>query len=99
GNLHPTEFHFFTSALKDWPNGLYHYRPSSHMAEQRALCDIEMNLARPSCPITFVLTTSGWREAWKYRDRAYRYCLHDIGHDWQALALAARAIGCHTFAL
>ena len=99
GNLHPTEFHFFTRALKDWPNGLYHYRPSSHMAEQRALGDIEMNLARPSCPITFVLTTIAWREAWKYRDRAYRYCLHDIGHAWQALALAARAIGCHTFAL
>src|SRR5712691_9881176 len=36
GNLHPTEFHFLTRGLKDWPDGLYHYRPSSHMAEQRA---------------------------------------------------------------
>src|SRR3979409_717835 len=36
GNLHPTEFHFVTRDLKDWPDGLYHYRPSSHMAEQRA---------------------------------------------------------------
>jgi SagB-type dehydrogenase family enzyme len=73
GNLHPTEFHFITHGLKDWPDGLYHYRPSSHMAEQRA-----------------------WREAWKYRDRAYRYCLHDIGHAWQALALAAQALGCES---
>jgi SagB-type dehydrogenase family enzyme len=39
-----------------------------------------------------------WREAWKYRDRAYRYCLHDIGHAWQALALSAKAIGCEAFA-
>ena len=36
GNLHPTEFHFVTRGLVDWPDGLYHYRPSSHMAEQRA---------------------------------------------------------------
>ena len=37
GNLHPTEFHFLTRGLKEWPDGLYHYRPSAHMAEQRAL--------------------------------------------------------------
>ena len=97
GNLHPTEFHFFTRGLKDWPDGLYHYRPSSHMAEQRAL-GIEMDLDGSPAPITFVLTSIAWREAWKYRDRAYRYCLHDIGHAWQALALGARAIGCDAFA-
>jgi len=44
------------------------------------------------------LTSIAWREAWKYRDRAYRYCLHDMGHAWQALALAAGALGCETFA-
>ena len=58
-----------------------------------------MNLAGSSAPITFVLTSIAWREAWKYRDRAYRYCLHDIGHAWQALALAARATGCDAFAI
>jgi len=98
GNLHPTEFHFLTRGLKEWPDGLYHYRPSAHMAEQRALGDFKMKLAGSSAPIVFVLTSIAWREAWKYRDRAYRYCLHDIGHAWQALALAARAIGCDSFA-
>ena len=99
GNLHPTEFHFLTRGLKGWPDGLYHYRPSAHMAEQRARGDLEMKLAGGSAPIVFVLTSIAWREAWKYRDRAYRYCLHDIGHAWQALALAARAIGCDSFAV
>ena len=61
--------------------------------------DLEMKLAGGSAPIVFVLTSIAWREAWKYRDRAYRYCLHDIGHAWQALALAARAIGCDSFAV
>ena len=99
GNLHPTEFHFLTRGLKEWPDGLYHYRPSAHMAEQRALGGLEINLAGSSAPIVFVLTSIAWREAWKYRDRAYRYCLHDMGHAWQALALAARAAGCDSFAI
>jgi SagB-type dehydrogenase family enzyme len=98
GNLHPTEFHFVTRGLKEWPDGLYHYRPSEHTAEQRALGELQMILAASSAPIIFALTSIALREAWKYGDRAYRYCLHDIGHAWQALALAARAIGCESFA-
>jgi SagB-type dehydrogenase family enzyme len=99
GNLHPTEFHFITRGLKEWPDGLYHYRPSSHMAEQRALGGFEIQSPASSAPIVFILTSIVWREAWKYRDRAYRYCLHDIGHAWQALALAARAMGCYASAI
>lgn len=94
GNLHPTEFHFITRGLKDWPDGLYHYRPSSHMAEQRALGDFHSKMPGSYGPVVFILTSIVWREAWKYQDRAYRYCLHDIGHAWQALALSAQAIGC-----
>jgi SagB-type dehydrogenase family enzyme len=99
GNLHPTEFHFLTRRLKEWPDGLYHYRPSAHMAEQRALGDLGMKWIDGSAPVTFVLTSIAWREAWKYRDRAYRYCLHDMGHAWQALSIAAHAVGCDTFAV
>ncbi len=99
GNLHPTEFHFCTRGLAGWVDGLYHYRPSSHMAEQRATGDFGEQLPDPSTPLIFVLTSIAWREAWKYRDRAYRYCLHDIGHAWQALVLSARSIGCESYAL
>ena len=99
GNLHPTEFHFTTSGLKEWPNGLYHYRASSHMAEQRALGEFGTKLAGAPAAAVFLLTTIAWREAWKYRDRAYRYCLHDAGHAWQALTLAARSVGCESFAI
>jgi len=92
GNLHPTEFHFVTHGLRDWLDGLYHYRPSSHMAEQRATGDFR-GVTGSDTPIVFILTSIAWREAWKYRNRAYRYCLLDIGHAWQALALAAEAMG------
>src|SRR5580704_19796906 len=98
GNLHPTEFHFCTRGLVDWPDGLYHYRPSSHMAEQRAVGDFVAKLIDTTAPLVFVLTSIAWREAWKYRDRAYRYCLHDLGHAWQALSFTARAMGCQSFA-
>lgn len=98
GNLHPTEFHFVTGGLKDWPDGLYHYRPSSHMAEQRAAGDLR-HITGSDAAITFILTSIAWREAWKYRDRAYRYCLLDIGHAWQSLVLAAQAMGCESVAI
>ena len=94
GNLHPTEFHFVTRGLAGWEDGVYHYRPSSHMAEQRGR-GVPDGFA---APLTFVLTSIAWREAWKYRDRAYRYCLLDIGHAWQALELAARDLGCEASA-
>ena len=99
GNLHPTEFHFSTRGLVDWPDGLYHYRPSSHIAEQRAIGNFAGKLVDTDAPLVFLLTTIAWREAWKYQNRAYRYCLHDIGHAWQSLVLAARSIGCESFTL
>jgi SagB-type dehydrogenase family enzyme len=94
GNLHPTEFHFVPQGLKRWPDGFYHYDPSRHMAQQRGRGTFEMGLASGSAPIVFVLTSILWREAGKYGERAYRYCLHVIGHAWQELALSAGAIGC-----
>lgn len=99
GNLHPTEFHFITNGLRNWTDGLYHYRASAHMAEQRATGMFKDIWTGISAPIVFVLSSIAWREAWKYRDRAYRYCLHDIGHAWQALVLAARSVGCESRAV
>src|SRR5258705_4488571 len=74
GNLHPTEFHFCTRGLLEWPDGLYHYRPSSHVAEQRGIGEFVGKLVSGSAPLVFVLTSIAWREACKYGDRAYRYC-------------------------
>jgi SagB-type dehydrogenase family enzyme len=105
GNLHPTEFHFFTQFARcaqfraQWPDGLYHYRPSSHMAEQRAAGNPPVPAAGSGAPLVFVLSSIAWREAWKYGDRAYRYCLLDMGHAWQSLALAAGSMGCGTFSI
>jgi nitroreductase len=39
------------------------------------------------------LSSIHWREAWKYGQRAYRYCMHDAGHALGALSMAAAGLG------
>ncbi len=39
------------------------------------------------------LSSIHWREAWKYGERAYRYCQHDVGHALAALAYSAATLG------
>jgi nitroreductase len=39
------------------------------------------------------LSSIHWREAWKYGERAYRYCQHDVGHAMAAVRYAAAALG------
>jgi nitroreductase len=34
-----------------------------------------------------------WRETWKYGERAFRYCQHDVGHAIAAARIAARTLG------
>jgi nitroreductase len=39
------------------------------------------------------LTSIHWREAWKYGERAFRYCQHDTGHAIAALRFGAALLG------
>src|SRR5207253_1488675 len=39
------------------------------------------------------LSSVHWREAWKYGERAFRYCQHDAGHALATLRIAAAALG------
>jgi nitroreductase len=39
------------------------------------------------------LTSIHWRESWKYGERAFRYCQHDLGHAIAAVAIAAPLVG------
>ena len=39
------------------------------------------------------LTSIHWREAWKYGERAFRYCQHDLGHAIAAVSVAAGLVG------
>ena len=97
GNLHPTEAYLLTLGVQDLPDGICHYHPLDHALEERARLTAEQSraLARhlASPGIWVVLSSIFRREAWKYGERAYRYCQHDIGHALAALSLAARLLG------
>lgn len=98
GNLHPTEAYVVcgpTSGLSA-EAGVYHYAPDRHALEERCAFDAGRWVAatRQYPDVVLVaLTSIHWREAWKYGERAFRYCQHDIGHAIGALTLAAAALG------
>jgi len=93
GNLHPTEAYALLPTLEGFPGGagVYHYAPLQHVLEQRARRPQD---ARSDADGFYVgLTSITWREAWKYGERAFRYCQHDIGHALAALRFAAATLG------
>ena len=99
GNLHPTEGYVVLPQIEglDLNPGLYHYAPKEHGLELRAEFSIEQ-IARlmapfPSGAFIFGLTSVHWREAWKYGERAFRYCNHDVGHAIGAARIAAATVG------
>ena len=96
GNLHPTEGYVLAGAiagLGETP-GLYHYAPREHGLERRADCPAWL-FERLVPPQAFLVGLSSiyWREAWKYGERAFRYCQHDAGHAIGALRMAAATLG------
>ncbi|MCE9594855.1 MAG: nitroreductase family protein [Planctomycetes bacterium] len=99
GNLHPTEAYLVAPALAGLSDRPFvaHYASDVHGLERRAFVDDELfaSLARGFAgPVVFVgLTSIAWREAWKYGERAFRYCQMDLGHALGALSLAAAGLG------
>lgn len=98
GNLHPTEAYLLLppgcleeSAL------LAHYAPDLHGLEVRAelapALGEQLRAALPAGGFLLGLASIAWREAWKYGERAYRYCQHDLGHALAAVAIAASVQG------
>ena len=99
GNLHPTEGYVLLPPVDglDVTPGLYHYASKEHGLELRAdfAPDLISRLLAPFPPGAFLfgLTSVHWREAWKYGERAFRYCNHDVGHAIGSARLAAATLG------
>ena len=93
GALYPIEIYPALAGLPGLADGLYHYSPFDH----------SLTLIRPGRPTAwtgadgsravFFLSAMFYRSAWKYGDRALRYCLLDAGHVAENLILAGRAWG------
>ncbi|MDX2252165.1 MAG: SagB/ThcOx family dehydrogenase [Nitrospira sp.] len=99
GNLHPTEGYVVLPEMVglELKPGLYHYAPKEHGLELRAEFPAErvahLLSPFPEGAFLFGLTSVHWREAWKYGERAFRYCNHDVGHAIGTGRIAAATLG------
>lgn len=99
GNLHPTEAYLVLPAIRGVCDaaGVYHYASRTHALEQRCRLSpsVWSALADDFGSGAFLVGLSSifWREAWKYGERAFRYCQHDVGHALGGLRIAAAVLG------
>jgi SagB-type dehydrogenase family enzyme len=102
GNLHPTEAYLIAGSIKNFSDvtAVYHYSAYQHALERRVILTNEewdsINQSLPSNFLLISLTSIYWRESWKYGERAFRYCHHDVGHAIGAVTFAAAALGWKT---
>lgn len=88
GNLHPTEGYIVAGRdVEVLDAGVYHYQSHDHVLERRCRADL------PFSGVLLGLSSVHWREAWKYGERAFRYCQHDVGHALGAVRYAAALLG------
>lgn len=97
GNLHPTEAYAVLHNVEGVADGVYHYHSHDHCLEQRCV-PADENAATyrallPAHSLLIGLSSIHWREAWKYGERAFRYCQHDCGHAVASIRYAAAALG------
>ncbi len=85
GALYPFELYLYIEGIKELPEGIFHYQPYNHslelLAEGNFKKEVEEGLCcKLSTNVAAFISTIYARSAWKYRERAYRYCLLDAGH-------------------
>jgi len=90
GNLHPTEGYAIVPNVGPLSAGVYHYLSRDHLLEQRCAFN---SAPLPSDMLLVGLSSIHWREAWKYGERAFRYCQLDCGHAMAAIRYAAAVLG------
>ncbi len=101
GAQYPTELYLAVRGASGLRNGVYHYAAGEHALEALRDTDGLAALAAAAgdlpaaCSADAVVLVSSvwWRSAWRYGDRAYRYCLQDAGHVAGNVALVAMALG------
>ncbi|KAJ7950961.1 Nitroreductase family protein [Quillaja saponaria] len=96
GNLHPTEAYIISPPIESVSDSPFvaHYAPKEHSLELRTKIPSEF-FPRffPHGSFLVGLSSIFWREAWKYGERAFRYCNHDVGHAIAAVTMAAAGLG------
>jgi SagB-type dehydrogenase family enzyme len=87
GARYHLELYFVCGDLADLDAGVYHYAAHDHTLRQLRKGDFRGALAaatahEPSishAPVVLAITSTFWRNAWRYKARAYRHAFWDAG--------------------
>jgi SagB-type dehydrogenase family enzyme len=100
GNLHPTEGYLLLPPMEGLSiePAIFHYAPDEHGLEFLGSSDQDSwkALGLSEGALLIPLSSIYWREVWKYGERAFRYCMLDIGHSMGTVSLAASCLGWQT---
>ncbi len=100
GARYHLELYFIYGDLPGLDAGIYHYSAQDHSLRQLRAGDYRSILveatgreeAMATAPVVLVMTSTFWRNAWRYKGRAYRHAFWDAGTTFaNILALAASA--------
>jgi SagB-type dehydrogenase family enzyme len=100
GAQYHLELYFVCTDLADLDAGVYHYSALDHSLRLLRAGDFRAALVEatgnaPSiaaAPVVLAMTSTFWRNAWRYRERAYRHTYWDAGTSLShILAVAASA--------
>jgi SagB-type dehydrogenase family enzyme len=86
GALYPNELYFQVRGVEGIEDGIYHYevRSSSITLLQKITEEVGLEpylgYATAMKGYLFLVSAIYYRSSWKYKDRAFRYCLLDSGH-------------------
>lgn len=98
GALYPVELYVQIRSVEGYIDGIYHFEVQSESLvllhelngdglERSAAIGYDVKGA------LFIFSSPYFRSSWKYKNRAFRYCLLDSGHHYGALEFAAYANG------
>ena len=101
GALHHIDVYVANAPLVGLEAGLHHFGPHDFALRRLRAGDhrrylVDATAAEPhvaDAPVLLVLTSTFWRNAWKYRTRTYRHSFWDAGTIVANLLAAASALG------
>ncbi|CAA6815289.1 MAG: Unknown protein [uncultured Sulfurovum sp.] len=86
GALYPNELYFQARGIEGFEDGLYHYEVETNRAvllyrlKKGEGIEPYMGYETAMKGLLFLVSAVYYRSSWKYKNRAFRYCLLDAGH-------------------
>jgi len=97
GALHSTEIYMAARGVEGLPEGLYHFDPGEFLLTtlrkgvyHGLIAEAVADEAVAKAQLIILLTSVGWRNAWKYGERSYRHWFWDGG----AVVANAASVAC-----